>query len=166
MRICYVLLMCVAALLADSCAAISKVSDSSTIKLSEEALPNSALLVHSLTARDNIIRRRSLRGFIEDDENNENNTPTKVSATKDDDDEERVVSKADLMSALRITEGDAKVLRGILKNKTPEHILTKLNAPFKYVNGIKVYPKNSPQYEKYLFYVKYARDELPPGMFQ
>ncbi|KAG7396918.1 hypothetical protein PHYBOEH_001562 [Phytophthora boehmeriae] len=163
MRVCYVLLTVVAALVADTCATVSAASDSSIIKLSEEISPNSAQSSHSLTTHDsNFIGRRSLRGVKED----KDDTSTKISATEDDkDEEERVVLKADLVASLRISEGDAKVLRGILKRREPEHILAKLKAPFEYVNGFKVYPKDSPQYRKYLYYVKYARDYLPDSMF-
>ncbi|KAG7395372.1 hypothetical protein PHYBOEH_003882 [Phytophthora boehmeriae] len=135
-------------------------SNSDAIKLSEDASPNE-LIVPSTTARDYTSNDiRSLRGV---DKAEKDHISSKVSST--DDGEERVVSKADLITALRITDGDAKVLRKILKGRTPEHILTKLNAPFKVVNDIKVYPKDSPEYDKYLFYVKYARNDLPDSMF-
>ncbi|KAG7396363.1 hypothetical protein PHYBOEH_002446 [Phytophthora boehmeriae] len=129
-------------------AAVSIMADSDAVKPSDEVSPHGHKLVGSL------------RGVEKADKDH---TPTKVSSREDG--EERVVSKAELVSALRISEGEAKVLRGILKGRAPEHILTKLNAPFEYVNGIKVYPKNSPEYKMYLFLVKYARNDLPYSMF-
>ncbi|KAG7393186.1 hypothetical protein PHYBOEH_006163 [Phytophthora boehmeriae] len=83
-----------------------------------------------------------------------------------DEEERGVISSSELAASLLISIGDAKILRAILKHKDPSDILDKLKVPFQYINKQRVYSKYDPEYQKYVYYLKYANDYLPEAMWK
>ncbi|KAG2502647.1 hypothetical protein JM16_009709 [Phytophthora kernoviae] len=135
MRICYVLLAAMATVLASAKASISATTDSSVITISEVASVNTAPSARSLTAHGNSnsnIYKRSLR--VPDTDN-----PDDLDSV--DENEEGRAGDTSIVQLIDNIENyrDAKMLRQIAKNNTPEHILDKLKVPYEIINSQRVY---------------------------
>ncbi|RLN67680.1 hypothetical protein BBJ29_001772 [Phytophthora kernoviae] len=151
---CYVLLAAMATVLASAEASISATTDSNVIKISKVASVNTAPSTRSLTARGNSnIYKRSLR--VPDTDNLDDLDSV-------DENEEEKAGGTSIVRSIHNIENyrDAKMLRQIAKDNTPEHILNKFKVPYEIINSQRVYSKYDPDYKRWPLRVKIAVGDL------
>ncbi|KAL4159148.1 hypothetical protein PRNP1_004918 [Phytophthora ramorum] len=150
MRVWPVLLVAMASLLAGSnaTATVSTTRESSqaNTEVSKVSSLNAEPTVRSLSDGDT--RKKSLRGKDESED------------VEDENEEERAGGTEIAMWAHGLAREDAKIVRQIAKQNSPEHILRKIGAPFEIVNGHKVFSIHDPKYQKYLQWLIRYRDDL------
>ncbi|KAG7397676.1 hypothetical protein PHYBOEH_000362 [Phytophthora boehmeriae] len=182
MRACYLFLAVVTTVLANAGTTASMTADSKQSKIAKVvSSSDTAPSTLSLTARDNNVRNRALRGTgidnliklgsldddADDDAGDDADADLDEGSDGDDDDgnplsedeEERAGGTSIVKSIHNIKDyRDAKMLRQIAKGNSPNHILDKFNVAYKIINGQRVYSKHDPDYARYLYWVKYNRD--------